>query len=108
MSEKVTKKLKSGRSIDIAEMSLDQMDNCKDAARIIFEDGKASSITGTNRAKTLWLRLGLCGGDFKAPIKVVNGNFPDKAIKELNDEEREQAIELIQEAQRLGEFNAQN
>ena len=104
MSEKVTKKLDSGRSIDIAEMTLDQMDDCKDAARIIFEDGKASSITGTNKAKTLWLRFGLCGGDFKSSSKPKADKFPDRAIKELTEEEREQAIMLIQEAQRLGEF----
>ncbi len=101
---KVTKKLKSGRSIDIAEMSLDQMDEAKDAARIVFEDGKASSITGTNKAKTLWLRFGLCGGDFKSSTKRINGLFPDRAIIELTDEEKDEALALVQEAQRLGEF----
>lgn len=108
MSELVTKKLKSGRSIKIASMTLDQMDDAKDAARIIFDDGKASSITGTNRAKTMWLRFGLCGGDFKSSTKRVGGKFPDNAIKELTDEEREEALELIQEAQRLGESPEQN
>ena len=101
---KITKKLKSGRSIDIAEMSLDQMDEAKDSARIIFEEGKASSITGTNKAKTTWLRFGLCGGDFKSSSRPKAGKFPDRAIKELTEEEREEALMLIQEAQRLGEW----
>ena len=102
---KIEKKLKSGRKIEIAEMSLDRMDESKDSARIIFQDGQASSITGTNKAKTMWLRFGLAGGDFKTKnAKPKNEIFPDRAIKELSDEEREEAIALIQEAQRLGEF----
>ena len=101
---KITKKLKSGRSIDIGEMTLDQMDECKDSARIIFEDGKASSISGTNKAKTLWLRYGLCGGDFKSKSKPINGRFPDRAIIEMTEEERDEALALIQESQRLGEW----
>ena len=88
-NNKFVRKLKTGRTIEIENMTLDQMDDCKDAARILFQDGSASSITGTNKAKTMWLRFGLKGGDFQTSTQKVNGKFPDNAIKELSEDERD-------------------
>tara|TARA_R100001594_G_scaffold14555_3_gene31008 strand:+ start:12644 stop:12964 length:321 start_codon:yes stop_codon:yes gene_type:complete len=100
-------KLRSGRKVMIKEMSLDDIDDCKDILRIVFEGGKASTIAGVNKQKTAWLRKGIGGGDFKYWDKKSN-IISDNVIKELKDTERDELVDLIQEAQTLGEENPSN
>ena len=95
-------KLKSGRKVLIKEMSLDEIDNCKDILSIVFKGNSAHTVNGVNKQKTAWLRSGIGGGDFKNwDQKSVN--IPDKAIKELTDEEKDELVNLILECQSLGE-----
>ena len=100
----IQKKLKSGRTIHIKDMALADIDYCKDMLQIAFKDGAPSGVSGLNAQKSHWIRKGLCGGDFKNwnkpdPYK----DAPDSVIKQLNEEERDEAVKLIQEAQILGE-----
>ena len=99
------KTLKSGRKVVIKDMSLDDIDACKDMLQIIFDGGKASTVRGINKQRTNWIRRGLGGGDFKDWSNPAKGNAPDNVIKQLNDEEREELVSLIQEAQIMGEEN---
>ena len=96
------KKLKSGRKVLIKDMSLDDIDECKDTLDIEFTDGQAKHIRNVNKARTKWLRKGLGGGDFKN-WKPNGTDAPDAAIKQLSDIEKEELHGLIQEAQSLGE-----
>tara|TARA_Y100001951_G_scaffold91474_1_gene85478 strand:- start:2984 stop:3313 length:330 start_codon:yes stop_codon:yes gene_type:complete len=91
------KTLKSGITITIKDMSIDEMDDCRDSIDITFADGQPSSIKNVNKTRTKWLRAGLSGiGDWKA----VNGEMPpDSALKQLTDEDKQEASDLIQAAQ---------
>ena len=42
------KTLKTGRKVLIKDMSLDDIDDCKDTVRIEFVDGQAQHIGGVN------------------------------------------------------------
>tara|TARA_R100000005_G_C4996893_1_gene203671 strand:- start:1164 stop:1505 length:342 start_codon:yes stop_codon:yes gene_type:complete len=100
-------KLSSGRTIRVKELSIDEMDDCKDVARILFDGKEVKSIANVNRARTNWLRKGIIGGDFKS----WNGDgkvIPDSAIKEMSNEEVDEAVMQIQECQQLGEFKSTN
>ena len=92
-------KLSSGRKVLIKDMSIDAIDACKDSMRISFSAGVASSVSGVNASRTLWIRKGLAGGDFKTKWNK-NTIVPDKALKELKPEEYQELSEKIQEAQR--------
>ena len=95
-------KLQSGRMVKIKDMSLNDIDNCKDTLKIEFEDGKAKAINNVNKARTKWIRKGLGGGDFNN--WEPNGkDTPDNVIKQLSDEEQAELHGLIQDAQSLGE-----
>ena len=96
------KTLKTGRKVLIKDMSLDDIDDCKDTVRIEFVDGQAQHIGGVNKARTKWIRMGLGGGNFKN-WKPNGGNAPDDVIKQLSDDEREELHALILEAQSMGE-----
>lgn len=96
------KKLKSGRKVQIKQMTVDQMDECTDIPEIVFTDGNISTIKNSSKARTQWIRYGLAGGDFKDYKEV--GNQPvDSVIKELTLEEKDELMAIIQEAQTLGE-----
>ena len=98
-------KLKSGRMVMIKEMSLDDIDTCKDMLQVVFKEGQAQTVYGLNKQKTHWIRKGLGGGDFKdwpLPGKV---NAPDNVIKQLTDIEKDELVVMIQEKQSLGEEN---
>tara|TARA_R100000700_G_C3158961_1_gene135457 strand:- start:1060 stop:1407 length:348 start_codon:yes stop_codon:yes gene_type:complete len=100
--------LSSGRKVKIKELTIDEMDDCKDVARIIFDGNELRSITGVNKARTNWLRKGLYGGDFKSWNGGNGESPPDSALKELTEKEKDECIEKVQEAQRLGEFKGSN
>ena len=97
------KTLKSGRKVVIKDMSLDDIDTCKDMLQIIFDGGKASTVRGINKQRTNWIRKGLGGGEFKNWPNPNGASAPDHVIKQLNDDEREELVQFIQEAQTLGE-----
>ena len=102
-------KLSSGREIVIKEMSIDDIDECKDALEIQFADGNRRIVKGASKARTKWIRKGLQGGDFKT--KDGKGKYegtknkvvPDYVIKQLADLELDECAMKIQEAQKMGE-----
>ena len=98
-----TKTLKTGRKVLIKDMSLDDIDFCKDMLEINFKDGAPAGVSGLNKQRSHWIRKGLGGGSFKNWEKPTEGDAPDHVIKQLTDPEREELVTLIQEAQTLGE-----
>ena len=99
-------KLTSGRKVKIKELSVDDMDICKDTARVVFDKDELKSITGVNKARTTWIRKGTYGGDFKTWKGADGTQIPDSAIKELTATEADDLMIKVQEAQSLGEFKA--
>ena len=95
------KKLKSGRKVQIKQMTVDQIDECTDIPEIIFEDGSIKTIKNSSKARTQWIRYGLGGGDFKCNI---NGSVSDDVFREMTQAEQDELRGLIQESQYLGEF----
>ena len=100
-------KLSSGREIIIKEMSMDDIDECKDTLTIIFAT-EGRIVRGASKARTNWIRKGLQGGSFKD--KDGKGKYqgtrtktiPDFVIKQLKDNEIDECAMKIQEAQKLG------
>tara|TARA_Y100000593_G_scaffold92335_1_gene183614 strand:- start:26507 stop:26851 length:345 start_codon:yes stop_codon:yes gene_type:complete len=101
-------KLSSGRMIKIKELSIDEMDACKDSARIVFDGTDLKSIVGVNKAKTNWIRKGVYGGDFKSWKGGDGSVIPDSAMRELSQEESDECMTKVQEVQSLGEFKGTN
>lgn len=99
----IEKTLKSGRKVLIKDMSLDDIDECKDTIDIEFSNGQAKHIRNVNKSRTKWLRKGIAGGDFKNWKPNLELEAPDAVIKQLSDTEKEELHGLIQEAQSLGE-----
>ena len=88
-------KLSSGREIIIKEMSMDDIDECKDGLIIVFaKEGRM--VKGASKARTRWIRKGLQGGDFKD--KDRKSQYKGSKIKydELRKQgfTKEQALEL--------------
>ena len=96
--------LSTGRKVKIKELSVDDIDICKDTARILFDKDELKSITGVNKARTNWIRKGTYGGDFKTWKGGDGTQIPDSAIKELRASEADELMAKVQEQQRLGEF----
>ena len=110
MSEKVVAKnnsdktLASGRNIKLKEMSIDDVDFCQDIAEIIYnQDGEVSTVRGVSKSRTAWIRRGLVGGDFKDFSLDMKGFAGDSVIKELNEAEKNELMQLIQGYQNMGE-----
>ena len=92
------KKLKSGRKVQIKELSEDQIADLKDIPEIYFIGEEERTIRNTNKANLAWLRCGIGGGEFDSwkPNGVAP---PDRVLKQLTTEERLELIGLIQECQ---------
>ena len=96
------KKLKSGRKVQIKELTEDQIADLKDIPEICFISEndviQERTIRNANKAKLAWLRCGLGGGDFEdwKPNGIAP---PDSVLKQLTDEERLELVVLIQECQ---------
>ena len=92
------KKLKSGRKVQIKELTEDQIADLKDIPEIYFIGELERTIRNTNKANLAWLRCGIGGGDFDdwKPNGVAP---PDNVLKQLTDDERLELIGLIQECQ---------
>ena len=96
--------LKSGRKIQLKEMSIDDVDFCSDIAEIIYsEAGEVSTVRGVSKSRTAWLRRGIDGGDFKDFSLNGKGLVGDTVLKELNEAEKNELMGLIQGYQTLGE-----
>ena len=98
------KKLSSGRKVIIRDLTIDQIDACKDIVQIVFVGDDARSVKNLASARTSWIRAGLAGGDFKnwnnpGADKIC----PDNVIKQLTEAEKEELAVLIQNSQVLGE-----
>ena len=95
-------KLKSGRKVIIKSMTVDQMDECTDIPEIVFKSGSIQTIKNSSKARTQWIRYGLGGGDFKN-YHEESGIVSDRVIKQMTLEEKDNLMNLIQDAQTLGE-----
>ena len=93
----------TGRKVKLAEMSIDDIDYCNDITTIIYsDDGEVSTVRGISKARTAWLRRGIEGGEFdnfSTNGKVVS----DNVIKQLNEVEKNELMQLIQSYQQMGE-----
>ena len=97
-------KLASGRKVELKEMSVDEVDFCQDIAQIVYnEEGEVSTVRGVSKSRTAWIRRGLAGGDFKNFSLDMKGHVGDPVIKELNEVEKNELMQLIQGYQNMGE-----
>ena len=92
------KKLKSGRKVQIKELTEDQIADLKDIPEIYFIGDQERTIRNTNKANLAWLRCGIGGGDFDdwKPNGIAP---PDNVLKQLTANERLELVGLIQECQ---------
>ena len=96
--------LASGRKVELKEMSVDEVDFCQDIAQIVYnEEGEVSTVRGVSKSRTAWIRRGLAGGDFKDFSLDLKGFAEDSVIKELNEAEKNELMQLIQGYQNMGE-----
>ena len=93
-------KLMSGRKVKINNMTIDQIDECKDIPELIYKDGETASIRKVYKARTAWLRFGIGGGDFD-DFAEINGKAVDNVLKQLTDDETEELVNVIQKEQIL-------
>ena len=88
-------KLKSGREIDIKEISLDERDDMLDSVEYTYDDkGGVTGVKMMHSTITKWLRFGL------------NGKADDDYILGLSFEERTEIFLHMQEKLLTGEGNA--
>ena len=88
-------KLKSGREVDIKDISLDERDEMLDSVEYVYDDkGNVSGVKMIHSTITKWLRFGL------------NGKADDKYILGLTFEERTEIFLKMQEKLLTGEGNA--
>ena len=100
---KKTVELSSKKKIELKEMSLDEVDYCNDLSVVKYEDGEVSHVSGLSKTRTAWLRRGIMGGDFEKYETDSKGYPTDEMLKQLNDVEKNELTQLIQEYQKLGE-----
>ena len=90
-------KLKTGREINLKEVSLDERDQMLDSVEYIYDDkGNASGVKMMHSTITKWLRYGL------------NGQATDEFILGLTFDERTEIFLKMQEKLLTGEENASN
>ena len=92
------KKLKSGRKVQIKDLTEDQIADLKDIPEIYFIGEAERTIRNTNKAHLAWLRCGIGGGEFD-DWKPNGTAPPDHVLKQLTAEERLELVGLIQECQ---------
>ena len=102
MSKKIVE-LKSKKKVELREMSLDEVDFCNDVAVMKYEDGEVSHISGLSKSRTAWLRRGIKGGDFKNYKTDTKGYPNDSVLKQLDEEDKNELVQLVQEYQTMGE-----
>ena len=88
-------KLKSGREVDIKDISLDERDEMLDSVEYVYDDkGNVNGVKMMHSTITKWLRFGL------------NGKADDEYILGLTLEERTEIFLKMQEKLLTGEGNA--
>ena len=88
-------KLKSGREIELKDVSLDERDEMLDSVEYNYDSkGNPDGVKMMHSTITKWLRFGL------------NGKADDKYILGLNFEERTEIFLKMQEMLLTGEGNA--
>ena len=88
-------KLKTGREVDIKDISLDERDEMLDSVEYVYDDkGNVSGFKMMHSTITKWLRFGL------------NGKADDTYILGLTFEERTEIFLKMQENLLTGEGNA--
>tara|TARA_Y100000310_G_scaffold285711_1_gene309371 strand:+ start:1657 stop:1947 length:291 start_codon:yes stop_codon:yes gene_type:complete len=88
-------KLKTGREVDIKDISLDERDEMLDSVEYVYDDkGDVSGVKMMHSTITKWLRFGL------------NGKTDDDYILGLTFEERTEIFLKMQEKLLTGEGNA--
>ena len=88
-------KLKSGREIDIKEISLDERDEMLDSVEYTYDDkGGVSGVKMMHSTITKWLRFGL------------NGKADDAYILGLSFQERNEIFEYLHDKIYLGKGKA--
>ncbi len=90
-------KLKTGREINIKNVSLDERDEMLDSVEYTYDDkGNVSGVKMMHSTITKWLRYGL------------NGQATDEFILGLTFDERTEIFLKMQEKLLTGEENASN
>ena len=90
-------KLKTGREINIKDVTLDERDEMLDSVEYVYDDkGNVSGVKMMHYTITKWLRNGL------------NGQATDEFILGLTFEERTEIFLKLQEKLMTGEGNASN
>ena len=90
-------KLKSGREINIKDVTLDERDEMLDSVEYVYDDkGNVSGVKMMHSTITKWLRNGL------------NGQATDEFILGLTFEERTEIFLKMQEKLMMGEGSASN
>ena len=90
-------KLKTGREINIKDVTLDERDEMLDSVEYVYDDkGNVSGVKMMHSTITKWLRNGL------------NGQATDEFILGLTFEERTEIFLKLQEKLMTGEGNASN
>ena len=102
MSKKIVE-LKSKKKVELKEMTLDEVDYCNDLAVMKYEEGELSHISGLSKTRTAWIRRGIKGGDFKYYKTDTNGYPNDSVLKQLDEEDKNELVQLVQEYQTMGE-----
>ena len=88
-------KLKSGREVDIKDISLDERDEMLDSVEYVYDDkGNVNGVKMMHSTITKWLRFGL------------NGKADDEYILGLTFEERTEIFLKMQDKLLMGEGNA--
>ena len=90
-------KLKSGREINIKDVTLDERDEMLDSVEYVYDDkGNVSGVKMMHSTITKWLRNGL------------NGQATDEFILGLTFEERTEIFLKMQEKLMMGDGSASN
>ena len=90
-------KLKTGREINIKDVTLDERDEMLDSVEYVYDDkGNVSGVKMMHSTITKWLRNGL------------NGQATDEFILGLTFEERTEIFLKMQEKLMMGEGSASN
>ena len=88
-------KLKSGKEINIKDVSLDERDEMLDSVEYVYDDkGNVSGVKMMHSTITKWLRFGL------------NGQATDEFILGLSFDDRTEIFLKMQEKLLTGEGNA--
>ena len=92
------KKLKSGRKVQIKELSEDQIADLKDIPEVYLNSKENVVYRNVNKAHLAWLRCGIGGGDFDdwKPNGVAP---PDHVLRQLTEDERLEIVLLVKECQ---------